>query len=459
MTALQELVYDLSVDVHGDYIEDAEGNRIDADLSFTNPNWTGWRIDGSGELLKGTKDLANDNYMYPDPQEDDKYYQISFDNQTSTWSLYMFYWTGDSWGTERSDTASGTIDDTTIEFTGWKTLVQESTNKTIATTDEIPTKVSQLQNDSGFITSAEVAPYHDVLTPNVNTGVAKQAMSIALREGSTNLKPDSALAANVETNRDLTDDFTALMEYVTYYPYNLEKYFEQTFSPALELKFCNDRIAYMAGSIPRIIYTGYMFRTGGAGFAMPCSEDGTPDGRLYETTNVTNTAVIIADQTTSLHQLTFTSRYNDPYGQVATIDGQSEQMTCWRTNALKMFVVSEELANKSDLPTKTSDLTNDSGFITSAQIPTPDKIEDLSANIIYANRTVQYIEEVANWTDVNYPADPLNWDAENNWWMSYVSPSFYMKLQYNNAGTWTFETGENIGGEWFIDSDYVQDTQ
>lgn len=61
--------------------------------------------------------------MYPDPQEGDEYYQISFDSQTSAWSLYMFYWIDGSWGTEQSGMASGTIDDTTIEFTGWKTLV------------------------------------------------------------------------------------------------------------------------------------------------------------------------------------------------------------------------------------------------------------------------------------------------------------------------------------------------
>lgn len=87
-----------------------------------------------------------------------------------------------------------------------------------------------------------------------------------------------------------------------------------------------------------------------------------------------------------------------------------------------------------------------------------DYIEDLSANVIYANRTAQYIEEVANWTDVFYPDDPLIWDAENNWWRVDVSPSFYMKLQFN-SGTWTLETGENVGGEWVIETDSVQDTQ
>ena len=94
-----------------------------------------------------------------------------------------------------------------------------------------------------------------------------------------------------------------------------------------------------------------------------------------------------------------------------------------------------------------------------SQIPTSfDKIEDLSANVINANRTVSYIDEVDYWSDYSYPLDPLNWDAENNWWRADISPSFYMKLQFN-SGTWTLETGENIGGEWYIESDSVQDSE
>lgn len=190
-----------SADVHGDYIEDDDGNKIDADLSFTNPNWTGWRIDGSGELLKGTKVSANDLYMYPDPQEGDEYYQISFDSQTSTWSLYMFYRSGDSWGTERSDTTSGTIDDTTIEFTGWKTLVQETTNKTIATTDNIPTKTSDLTNDGAdgstpYATTAQIptVPSAYTSTPAMN-GVGAAGSSTAWAKGDHVHPTDTSRAA------------------------------------------------------------------------------------------------------------------------------------------------------------------------------------------------------------------------------------------------------------------------
>lgn len=46
----------------------------------------------------------------------------------------------------------------------------------------IPTNTSQLSNDSGFITSAEIAPYHYSLTPTENTGLAKTAYTLALAD-------------------------------------------------------------------------------------------------------------------------------------------------------------------------------------------------------------------------------------------------------------------------------------
>ena len=44
LTALQEQVYDLSVDVHGDYIEDENGNKILADRTFTWKEKSSWFV-------------------------------------------------------------------------------------------------------------------------------------------------------------------------------------------------------------------------------------------------------------------------------------------------------------------------------------------------------------------------------------------------------------------------------
>ena len=51
------------------------------------------------------------------------------------------------------------------------------------------------------------------------------------------------------------------------------------------------------------------------------------------------------------------------------------------------------------VPTKTSDLTNDSGFITLAQVPTPSFIEDTNENKINADRTVEIAQQSdSHWT-------------------------------------------------------------
>lgn len=285
----------------------------------------------------------------------------------------------------------------------------------------IPTKTSELSNDSGFLTSAEIAPYHSVLTPTENTGLANTAYKLALADYTSFEPVDGGnLHATLRTNRDLTNEFRAKMSLATYYPYVMSKYNGQTLSPELSLYFCKDSLRY--GTRPLITYyEGYMFRTGGAGFAIPCSEDGTPDGRLIETTGVQQSYVRIANNTSSVHSIGFSGSSNDPYNNIITIDGQSDMIFAHRTNAYKMYTMLEELANKSELPTKTSELSNDSGFITSSDVPT--KTSDLtndsgfitSADIITKrdlNDFNVYVDPMADMTTtkfnvvVSYAFDP-----------------------------------------------------
>lgn len=236
------------------------------------------------------------------------------------------------------------------------------------TSADVPTKTSDLTNDSGFITSAEIEPYHNSLTPTENTGLAKTAYTLALNDY-TSFKPveDGQFYATLRTHRDLTNQFRATMILATYWPYVMSKYNGQTLSPELSLYFCKDSLKY-GTTRPRSYYDGYMFRTAGAGFAIPCSEDGTPDGRLVETTAVHPSYVLMENNTTSVHSIGFSTAYDDPYGNIVTIDGQSDMIFAHRTNAYKAYSFSEEIANKSELPTKTSDLTNDSGFITATAL-------------------------------------------------------------------------------------------
>ena len=69
---------------------------------------------------------------------------------------------------------------------------------------------------------------------------------------------------------------------------------------------------------------------------------------------------------------------------------------------------SYRIAKTSDLPTKTSDLVNDSGFITSSAIPSSySSISDDDNNVIFASRAVRYMGDgdpywVVTWDTVNY---------------------------------------------------------
>lgn len=186
--------------------------------------------------------------------------------------------------------------------------------------ESIPTKTSDLTNDSGFITSAEIEPYHNPLTPTVNTGIANMAYSLALyNTHDGNPIADSKFLAQYTTDSDLTDKFSAGFSLNTYWPYKMTLYGEQTYDPELELKFCRDNLSFMSPRGPRQVYSGWMFRTAGVGYAIPCSEDGTPAGTLYETTEVRADTVLVSSRTP--HTIGFTSYGNDPYGHITSLDG------------------------------------------------------------------------------------------------------------------------------------------
>ena len=73
-----------------------------------------------------------------------------------------------------------------------------------------------------------------------------------------------------------------------------------------------------------------------------------------------------------------------------------------RTNAIKGYSTVEELANKSELPTKTSDLTNDSGFVTDTMLEQKRALSDFNV----------YVDPMADMTTtkftvvVSYAGDP-----------------------------------------------------
>lgn len=113
---------------------------------------------------------------------------------------------------------------------------------------------------------------------------------------------------------------------------------------------------------------------------------------------------------------------------------------------------SDSIAKVSQLPTKTSDLTNDSGFITVEEVPTPNEIQDNSGNVIRANRTVNYIGDTDKWTvnidsqeyvligekgDAAYvPENPQSGDKKYTLNWSVLDGMWFLKYYTWTDGTW-----------------------
>ena len=220
----EELAEGLSVkldkaDYHEGYIADADGNAISADGSMVvagAPYWT---------LTDGTSTWTLEkaaNRLWRWETTDEKYEIIQGDeltgHVTTSWSLKHYTKPAGMpiWVTQWTEFATDYVDTVSLEFpthgfTAAKTTPVSRENAATrnyvesavsakadlsalddyAKTDElsskadlsaIPTNTSQLSNDSGFITSAEIAPYHDVLTPTENTGLAKTAYTLALAD-------------------------------------------------------------------------------------------------------------------------------------------------------------------------------------------------------------------------------------------------------------------------------------
>lgn len=114
---------------------------------------------------------------------------------------------------------------------------------------------------------------------------------------------------------------------------------------------------------------------------------GTTEGSIYAPEFQTE----INDSVTSDHLTWSSEKIDDQLDLKADIADLAEVATSGSYN---------DLSNKPNIPTKTSDLTNDSGFITSAQVPTIDDTVVASDKVWSSYKTSYEIGTKANSTDV-----------------------------------------------------------
>lgn len=268
-----------------------------------------------------------------------------------------------------------------------------SPSDTIAKTSQVPTKTSDLTNNSGFITLAQVP------TPN------------EIRDNNGN-----AIRANREVNYvGEVDKWTVNIDSQDY------------------------------------VFTG---EKGDAAYAPENPQSGDVKYTLSWSAGDTMWFLKYYDWINGDWEQTDSfSSYDDYESTFLEFNGGEGQTASWG-----QVVESDELALKSDVPTKTSDLVNDSGFITVGQVPTPDKIAD-TYNVINADRSVSVDVVSYYWRfyDGNENEYDFTGTKTNSEWTNGTDK---MTLVMPDSSHWTLQRYFNLAGAWISQwSEMIEGTE
>jgi len=151
------------------YIEDATGNRINANLSCTYID-NAWEVTdpSSNKYVLEYVGFIQSYHTWECVEPENIKLVLTYANE---WSLKVYTWQeigpgGDNdWVLDITGSYNGDSDITTIPYfvnatTTYNYSAQRPVTKylTLATKDELPTKTSDLVNDSGFVTASQVPP-------------------------------------------------------------------------------------------------------------------------------------------------------------------------------------------------------------------------------------------------------------------------------------------------------------
>ena len=155
-----------SADIHNDYIEDINGSSISADRSFvTVTQLSGiWQLQygATTNTLRGQSKTSM-SYYPSEPEIGDNGFHLTWGvNSTEYWTLEVYTYDGDWSHVEQHNSEDATSDATELVFpdSSVRECIYEEpriveTGK-LAKESDLPTKTSDLSNDSGFITSADI---------------------------------------------------------------------------------------------------------------------------------------------------------------------------------------------------------------------------------------------------------------------------------------------------------------
>ena len=226
-------------------------------------------------------------------------------------------------------------------LSGYYTKSETSSASEISTVFEtkadilsIPTKTSQLSNDSGFITSAQVEPSESVGFEGYAEKSRHSAFVTAI-DFLTGKPTDKAILAGVfktnATTGELELDFSS--EIVGKYPWTLSELFGTQYSPNITLNWKIASIYRKRIISDRVVWAvvknkQWMWVADGQ-FAITTDAAGEPDGNFYVLYYEDETHKnYINDPATDVHPITIENTVGDNI-RIATIDGQTGQINCY----------------------------------------------------------------------------------------------------------------------------------
>jgi hypothetical protein len=247
------------------------------------------------------------------------------------------------------------------------------------TASAIPSQVSSFENDVGYITASQVQP----ATSAAYSGFAQNAFAAAklnAYDSINGVNDHATLRVNTNGNTEITTE---------YFPsWYLAKYYDTEYSPSVEMVWTYiATITYRASGRTRqlgINRWGWKGRdeTNGVNYFLTSTEEDqwAEDWTTGKFYKYTSTT------TPTTKDITLSSDEKS----IETIDGLTDQITCTRTYKTKS-ARNKSLAFLSEIPSNVSQLTNDAGYITASAIPS-----DISA----FNNDVGYLSAVT-WNDVS----------------------------------------------------------
>lgn len=132
----------------------------------------------------------------------------------------------------------------------------------------------------------------------------------------------------------------------------------------------------------------------------------------------------------------WTEFYNGTFGEQSLSFPTHGFTATWDNGT---HITQGELALKTDLPTKTSDLLNNSGFITSADVPTPSYIEDTIGNKIEADLDCYSANLLSPWF---FTSNQYTYDPTTQKWI-WIEPGMGLEKQeltfYSEYNSWSLK--------------------